>query len=969
MAINDSELSLHNPSNNVTTKIKVAGFPAPNDFKVNIVAKPGIKLSRKRLDSYKSGINDFLNQFNTGGTTPSSLVNPISIKTFYQDGEYIDVEFSNFSSPLLLPLASIQYQIATNNSFNNIVVNQAVHVTNNNVSSLRVTTTGLNPGDTYYFRVRYGAGGENSIWSDVRAFTVNRPTLPKPVIEPFTDANYIYKDTIPFDVTVNVVAQPLTTSNHDSSTWRIYEKRNDQFVEIWTKQKSATDLNTLQLSSMYPNILHYNKTYYVSVVYYSNNVNTEFSYESDLVPFCANKVTIKPVENITVYPSIVNVANPVLGFNEAIYAIINGKEKTLEYGNIEKIYWELSSGTFKVTNMTTTNTYNLPAGTLLPNRTYKLKIYYYHTYLGESEPAYFEFTTEKEFISFRDNLTYPVKTYDGMAYYGDIPYAQLMNPDIKYGGVFASNRSYNIGEEVSYNGELYICKKKTPSTSFTITEYFIKSDSTEAEQYYKSGLPTYSWLVDRVGLNPNLCTRDILSGNTNILNADVGGWVKCQNVQGKIIYITKTPIYNGVSVNDLIKADLYHPRRKTIRIADSLYYVRLLSTEMNIGYDALDPVTKNGSLNFDYGTTTVDYKEDSVITNLISGKLASFTTTDLDISTTDNKELVYSSTALMAYKIDTQSGMTFLGRSFNSPDDRRYSIRLVLELIPEANKPVYNMSPRIPGPGLTLDENGNPLNYDKYLDGAYLGTVEVSDFLTSLAINEKTGLYSNNVSPNRLWHKFYYKGLIYFLSQGTNLSQVEISSLEDRNIIHPTPLFVLQDGSVQATNGKIVFNNVIYNVCCPQVLNHDYQHIVIKNSKNMPHDILNPGTANQDIYIADNCFLSDMVYPIYMNQLTSADDPRQIPYNGAKGFKGRYKSVSDTSVRIIDNLGSCNKTDYDSTFLTCQTFMGPSGDDNYVLNGQRDIYTMAEHNGTDPVDVIFCLTVNPTIDSLHTWKK
>lgn len=963
---NGSEIILKDTDNNTsaTFRMYIPSGTTEYDNVVKLTSRPGLKLSEGKLEDYKEKLKDFLKVFSTGSVSSGVLVKTPSIKTFYQNSESFTVEFSKYSCPILLPLGCIEYQIATDANFRNIAKTEMIH-SGKELTSLEVTTKDLTPGVSYWFRLRYGTGGEYSGWSDYRGFIVSRPTLPKPVINQLTPNNYVYKDSIPYDVTINITSEPLQNTNHDSSTWSIYEK-NDQgeFVKIWTKEKSVTELTNISLTGLYPSTLKYNKTYYIGVVYYGTNINNEFSFESDLVPFCAEEVDIRGVTNLSVYPAIVNVANPILGFDENIWVSIKGKEKLLEYSNIEKIYWEVSSNGHKVKHMTQTPSLNLPAGSLLPNRTYTVKVWYYHTYLGESLPTYLEFTTEKEFVSFRDGMMYPLKAIDGMAYYGDIPVQNLSNRDIRYAGEFTNTRSYSIGEEVSVDGELYICKRKTPTTGFTLKEYFIEIGSSEAVNYYKSGLPTYSWLINNIGLNPYLCTRDIMSGNTNVLHDDVGGWVKCQNVMGKIIYITKTPIYSGVSINDLIKADLFHPRRKTVRIADTLYYVRLLTTNLIIGEDAVDPMSREGNTG-----EKINYKEDEIISSLLNGKLASFTITDLDIATIDNKELVYDSDKIAAYRIDTQAGMVYQGRDIGNPDDRRYNIRLVLEVIPERERPVYHITKRIPGGTLTYDEEGNPIEYNKWLDAAYLGSVEVSDFLTSLAINEKSGLHLDCAVPNRLWHKFYYRGLIYFLSQGINLSQVDIRELENRNVIYPTPLFVQQDNTVAPINGKIDFNNVRFNLCLPKALNHDSQHVVVKNINNRPLDILNPGTANQEITIAYDSFISDVVYPIYVRQVSSASDPRQIPFSGAKGYKGKYKSASDSTTRIIDNLGSCPYTDYDSTFITCQKFSRDNGNDNYVLNGQRDIYTMAEHNGTDLVDVLFCLTVNPTLDAKNLWKK
>lgn len=958
MAFNNSEIVLNNPETNTSAKI-VLEYSGTDDITVPLTAKPGMKLSKERLELYKSNLNNFK-------TNGGKIISNPTVSSFYQEDGVVKATISKYSSPLLIPLSIIQYQIATDTMFANVVSNVKKPAITNENNYIEFSTDTLTPGSNYYFRMRYGGGCDWSEWTEYKGFIVSRPTLDKPVIDP--NVSYVYKESIPYDVSITFNATPASGVNHDSSTWRIYEKRNNELVEIWSKVKSAVDLTSLTISSMFPNVLHYNTEYFITLTTYSSNINTEYSYESDPVPFCASSVTVRAPSNLTVYPAVVNVANPILGFDENIFVILNGKEKLLDYSNIEKIYWEITSDSGKITHMSTTFTINLPAGSLLPGKTYKVRSWYYHKYLGESDKAELTFTTAKEFVAFRDNLLYPIKTSDGIAYYGDIPTSELMNESVRYAGIFTNTKSYDVYDEVNYNGELYICKRRTPATGYTLSEYFIKADSSDAHSYYKSGLPTFQWLIENIGLNPNLCTTDVMSGNTNVLHNDISGWFKCQNVYNKIIYITKTPIYNGVSVNDLIKADLFHPKRKTIRIADSLYYVRLLCTKMNVGYDALDPVSDKDSLNFDYGSEVIDYKEDNIITCLLNGKLAAFTTTDLDVSTTENKELVYDCEKLSAYKIDTQSGMVYLGRDFNSPDDRRYSIRLVLEYIPESDRPIMNISPRIPGPGINIKEDGTIENYDKFLDFCYLGSVDVTDFLSSLAINEKSGLHADTPTPNRLWHKYYYKGMIYFMSQGINISQVGITELEKANIMYPTPLYVLQDGSEDAVNGKIVFNNVIYNVCLPKALNYDYQQVIIKNSKNMPYDILTPGTTNTDITIGFNSFISDCVYPIYINQLTSADDPRQIPFTGAKGYKGKYKT-NDSLNRVIDNLGSCSKTDYEASFITGQKFMKSGGTEHYVMNGQRDPYIMLEHNGTSDVDVLFCLTVNPTIDCSKIWKK
>lgn len=951
--------SVYDTDFNGYVNFQIEDYKTTGDVTIKIKPTSNVYMSSRRLEKYVENLNNFI----TDPVHNPGISKPVIKSTVVNSGNVLNITLTQYESYSLTPFSCIEYEISDDQQFGTTLTSDILH---EEETKLNLDVRSLSNG-TYYLRVRYGGGGVYSEWSDALTFTVSQPTLTKPEI---TGVNISYTDFVPFDATVTISSSTYQDSTqHNESKWRIYHKDGDNWILDYTEIGDRSKLTMIMISNLFPNVLEHNKEYYVTVQYFDGN--DDFSEESEKYPFISDGVQLSTPDDITIFPSGVNISGPIINFDKNIFYKIRGYDvKNINYNDIKNVYWELykTNDTIDKENFTTLqNILELQEGTLQPDTEYTIKVYYVHKYLGRSETAMYNFKTSVSFLDVDDGLKKPITVYNDTAYYGEISYDKLMSDLVVYTGTFTFSRRYYVGEEVLKEGELYLCLRDTPilttsSDTYDFNKYFKKSfDNTNGtSNYYKTQLPTPNWLLNNIGMNPYLTTTDLTSGDTNYINSN-SGWLKVQNKFKQILYISKLPLMRNVSINDLIRRDLFHPRRKTVRIGKNLYYVRILIHDCYFGYEALDPVYEGENFILNYnGNNILDYNEEEILKDLTNGNLYTFDPADLDIDSVEYKELIYHTEGMLSYRSDMTSGtVNLVSKEIPMADQRTLYFRPVLELIPEDERPIFNISEKIPQSDESIDYLSS---YDPYLDYCYLGMVDTRKFITAETVDVKTGLLSGNTNNVLSWIKIYYRGLIYLVSNGTTIRNTTYRDIDKYNMLTSSSLYTYNVRPEDLKLGKIIFNNVIYNVSCPNVLTFTSIREQTKIDGNLI-DIFNNTNAKLDLKLSNESFLSDAIYPIIRNLVED---------KGKTGYKGSHRNVK--VMDVIDQFGSTSLDE--GTFLTSDVikYEIPQGlTTQYV---EKPIFNMQKHptriktgDILDPVDFICCLTVIPTLDKIELWKK
>ena len=377
-----------------------------------------------------------------------------------------------------------------------------------------------------------------------------------------------------------------------------------------------------------------------------------------------------------------------------------------------------------------------------------------------------------------DNLDVPISTYNRCKFYGEIPTSRLM-PNIRYRGYYKIGIQYEINDEVTYledgNTEptLYLCigkhisKMKAPNIE---NNYFVKIDLNNIKDYYKSCLPTYRWLCDKIGI-PLMAENRMVEGIglaketycSDILNED--GWLKLQNPANNVVYLAKKPIVSNLPYDELRKRFLTGHNSRTIRIGYNYYNIRLLEFNPN-------SVLEDKFVNEENGIEFNSLYEDRLFELIFSRNLVNASIGDMGYSDNDNKMYVAGGYTNVTYK---DSAILINSQELIEPKKREsnknYYYRPVLELVKETYLPLRIMSKSIPG--------NNVLQYDRWADVGYFGKVDAGELLTPKEIKEKYNLTSLDLIEGDIYyHKFYYHGLIIFIPNkpiGGNVSYMDLS--------------------------------------------------------------------------------------------------------------------------------------------------------------------------------------------------
>ena len=954
----DSSIKLHNTETGVVSTITVEESQEVNDFRIKVKPTSSIYVSDARLNKYVTQMKAFLEN--------PSVVNAIKTPTIIsveKDDENAIVNINNFESPALLDYGCTRVQFCTDKNFDLAVnpveiIDKYIH-NPENPGYVTIPLSELEPEINYFVRVLYGASGVESEWSFISGFTYSKPKIDRPIIE---NVELIYGSSYPFSTTLNITINEYLSKGDEELEYVLYklykmEDNGDRtLIRTIKVNKTPGNLNCyLSDSSLFPDVLEHRVNYCVTVSMY-NNIR-EYSEESDVSYFNSKGIILLPLTNLKSYPANINIANPIFGVHDECYYLVNNQEVAVKAEDIESLHWTISkdgvnSEIYKY-DVKGKMYLDLQDYILEPNTRYTVSVYYTHSVYGMSQVTSRTFTT-KTFERCLDLLDKPLKVSNSVGYYGEIPYGVLMPETINYKGDFLKGEAYKPGEEVSVLNEttgeydLYVCRENTNNPNFSFYNFFENTSEQSGKDIYKSGLPTANYLLDNLGV-----------GQVGNRINPTTGWIKLQNVQGKLIYITKLHILDNISVNDLIKIDLWHPRRKTIRLHNKLYYVRLLIDSCYPALDTLDSKYENQNLYKEScGKDVIYYNESNVIKELLLGNLYDYTNSSLGFSDSTIKEITYVDTFPTYFQPGRSKGVIKLNHAeVSDTDDKFYSIRLVLEYIPDDSLPIYNMSKKIPGKIYSKEE----LNkiYRKHADTCYLGYVKTKDFLSTEDISTKLGMSNEYNLENMGWHKFYYKGLVYFLSDGTNFTSIPAGVVEDYNIFREFKSYKTIDDKSEVKLGKINYNELFYNVGCPKVLNN-YRQVETIFKDNVQYNIFGD-TTTLGLKLGRGTYFQETIMNIFKKSVLKNQD--RFGNKGEMLVLNEFTDIEEGDSIGISKVGSDGG---DATFLTSNS---TELERRYVLNYQDKPNNITFTDGKNSlVDVVLVLSLCPTIDSDKIWK-
>lgn len=951
----NSKITLHNPDTDTTANITVEQFIPGRDSVIKIKPTNNNYITEKRLETIKRNISGYL-----ADPSLDKTIAPPSIISFKQEGETLTFKLLEYASNIMLPYCGVKYTVSTTQDFSSDIVLERTVQNLDIKEGLKIDISNLKSKVQHYIKVNFLGGGYVSNDSNVFSFTPMFATIDKPEI---LSVIYNYNQVPPYTTTLNITSSRFNGEpgiTHIATSWKIYKKVKDNVYDIiYNVDEDTNNLTSIAIRDIIPSKVSHGDEFLVSCQYHGSS--QAYSLESDKYSTRSLGILVKPSKSLDIYPVELNVSNLTFIVDNEYYVSIDGVDLQQSLSDLESFEWELETTDLQTTIKkftSTSNKFEIPAGEIFPGRKYKIRNRYKHKILGYSEFKEVTFTTKSEFISSLDKLSIPVKTTNNSAYFGEISWNQLMSESVKYRGEYDPLSTYNVGDEIKKEGEYYICVEQT-SNSSNFDRCFKKPSHSSSMDIYKSGLPTMRWLLDNIGLNPYLNNVDDNYTTSSLINESTG-WIKVRNSRKQIMYIAKKPIMNNISINDLIDKDLFHPRRKTVRIGENLYYIRILVSNLEIGYDSLDPIYTGENFNENYRHgDPIDYNEHDLLVELMNSKLSTYDPVDLDMPL-DYKEIIYNKDNIYSYKLDQSGGqVTITSQIIPYADERNLTYRPVLELIPPENHPFKNISNRLPKSLDTVENDGlfNPEDYyDRYLDAGYLGYVSVDDLITSEALDLQTGFNTNKSVPIMGWYKFYYRGLVYFVPNGINFKNITYSNVSKNNMLTPTPRFNYNVSSDKIKFGKIFHNGIIYNTNCPNGLKYTNIREIINNNGNKVNIFVNSSPSVDPDFCYDT-FLSDVIYPVLSNVGVDRNQP---------GYKGRYKKLK--SIELMDQFG--NGTTDDSSFLLSDVVKYNNGGgvvEKAIVNNQKIITRIEEKNVTDMIDAIICLNVNPIFDKPELW--
>lgn len=432
-------------------------------------------------------------------------------------------------------------------------------------------------------------------------------------------------------------------------------------------------------------------------------------------------------------------------------------------------------------------------------------------YIVQAQPVERRVTTNSITITINtDGLANPIREYpiksSGKKYSGyfgevqnvpDSPHAFM--PNVRYRGDVGINITYRQFDEVVYKNELYLCiaNSNVPVVLDTLDGFETNANFKQVsgdknydtyKTYYKSGLPSYKWLADQIGLPLGMPYSRETSGlmspdyaSSPLMNQE-GSWIKVHNYAKQILYIAKKPIASSIPYRELKRRFLTGDYTRTIRIGLDYYSVRLLEVGPNdvIGESIVTADNINTSKNLQNEIELFEALFDSK-------KLNGYVLEDLGITNTDNKTFIGTGFVNLTVERNEQDGMdyviantTHMNPSMYDEASPTYYYRPVLELIRDDKLP-FRKPKTLPG--------NSYLKYDKWADTGYYGEVTSDSLFNSSEIKDLFKINGlTNLKNSLKFHKFYYHGLVLYIPSTPIgiLPREDSKSLNTADIVYGT---------------------------------------------------------------------------------------------------------------------------------------------------------------------------------------
>ena len=494
--------------------------------------------------------------------------------------------------------------------------------------------------------------------------------------------------------------------------------------------------------------------------------------------------------------------------------------------------------------------------TLEYGQTYYLRIRYQGTKYGSSPWSdTIEFRTRETSVDLGvdgNNDRLAGNDLDG-AYYGEIDTTRLEN--YNYRGSYLNTTQYLRFNTVKHNGIKYRALHPITNVEPGTDEYYWEIDTRDA-------LPKMKWLLDEIGIAYGLTDNNVdgLSSDSlvsgTMVNSDTS-WLKFVHDE-KLLYISKKPIVDNISWNDVAKRYAVYNNDRTVKIGSRLYYIRLITEEE---YTALLVAVSNGTL----GTISP---------------------TDMELDK-------------QCWITDTEKGFTRktlsgVGSQLDNVDakSRTCSYRPVLELIKIGEEPYNNL------PDCAAAEYENFI-YDVETDTGYFGVTSKNDLAPGDALASLLGLGDGiSINNESNYAKCYWHGKIVYIALKPLRHSIIKEDLLSLNAVHGVDLGN-RENKVLVNSGikyKIAIPTGTGKAISPSITTSNDPLSTVNFLNNIKLEIGKGSMWNELIYRLHGGFIDDV--------LANQDTINYVENHGGMEIGNNFANFSSDDLGIGIGMGS-----------------------------------------------------------------
>lgn len=514
---------------------------------------------------------------------------------------------------------------------------------------------------------------------------------------------------------------------------------------------------------------------------------------------------------------------------------------------------------------------------LMPNTDYILEVTYHGDLYGSSETATIEFKTRRNFIDvpeddFNTVLIGDDSRNETTKYYGRYTFDRLNNTR-DYLGVWDGTYEYPYDSQVLYGGRLW---RALDTTMYSRTNNHLNLNRepgvlsangiTYWEEDLRYTLPTYQWLLKQIGLQPNIQDNHS-TGITTLSNKrgeykdkDTSGVSKYM-VGMKVLYVYDDTEIINISRNDLAIVGLVG-RGRTIRIGERLYWLRLLTEAEHTELHRFIREEDTGNV--------IAFNKD------VETWLANETTSETESS----------------------YGLTDGTIGSEVATKRNKALRLVLEYIPAYEEPWLFARRQYP-----------TLQYDRYTDTGYFGTVDANNYDFQGAIGLTVG---TKINRNTSLLAFYNHGKRILVNRMSISYGVSFDKLVELQCVYG------KDVKLNGYNGVTIDNfnsdNHTYNV---RLLRGGFSYIDLPDEDQIHSDTM---------MAANNLFKgSEWNELIYRVALQIPNHKDRNPFHGGWQIGRNWDSMDNINVGVFEHFSGNGCHDYVLSFVSNGRIMSRGG--------------------------------------------